>query len=83
MTCNNTEVYKKLTGTDLKHYVLAADEAAMVILDNSNAAKLPAISGRFILHGEAGTEQVFQAYMLNYHQNKRHFAFLINAECFS
>ena len=134
ITCNNIEIYNKLSEIPLEHYVLLIDEASMifnvtgrnkeeraiiaeiinriniigrigraygihliigtqrpdvasipgsvkanldgricghtadnpssmVVLDTANAAKLPAIPGRFILRDGSGLEQVFQAYM--------------------
>jgi len=38
--------------------------SSIVILDNGNAAKLPAIPGRFIIQNGMGTEQTFQAYLM-------------------
>jgi DNA segregation ATPase FtsK/SpoIIIE-like protein len=43
---------------------MADNTSSIVVLDNANAAKLPAIPGRFILRDGAGVEVAFQAYLL-------------------
>jgi S-DNA-T family DNA segregation ATPase FtsK/SpoIIIE len=43
---------------------MADNTSSIVVLDNANAAKLPAIPGRFILRDGAGVEVTFQAYLL-------------------
>lgn len=42
----------------------ADNTASIVILDNADAAKLPAVPGRFIIRDGIGIQQVFQAYLL-------------------